>query len=357
MSKEIEKEQDDEQLDEENKDDEELDEENKDSPDDELLKLKKDFAKDYFEKLQKESWSLPGLLLSETWTVEDYLTNEGVLDSIKDKVLLGLLLQKVLEKETMDKLNAVKSKIENISTTDVVKAKEELSILKKDVGLSVDDVPMNQAVIKQEQEKVDQDIQKTIETEKWSKQEKLMAILDKILKYDTTNNVKYQRGWRESLKKWLDCSWLVVYALRQIWLKEMWAEGRAMFNNVKTEKLVQEENSSSLSENVDIKPGDLIFWDSKNPKYNFSVWDIPKLKKDKQTYRIHHVAFVKEVDYSSGKITIIESNWVNWVSERKVSLEEEKKKKHKSDLYVWHVDYDSLMAYNWPKENILDQAA
>lgn len=326
------------------------------SVDNELLQLKKNFAKEYFEKLQKDSWSLPWLLLAETWTVEDYLTSEGIVDNIKDKVLLGMILQKVLEKETMDKLDAVKSKIENISTKDVSKAKEELDILKKDVGLVIDEKPQEEKVVKQEQEQVDQSIQKVIEDEKSPKQEKLMAILDKIMAYDQKNKVKYQRWWRESLKTWLDCSGLVVYALRQIWLKEMWAEGRTMFNNLKTEKLIQKEDKS-LDEIVSIKPGDLIFWDSKNKNYNFSVGPIPKLKKDGNTYRIHHVAFVKEIDYDSWKITIIESNWVSGVVERQISLEEEKNKKHKSDLYVWHVDYDQLLAYNWPKENLLSQAA
>ncbi|AHB41360.1 hypothetical protein P148_SR1C00001G0569 [candidate division SR1 bacterium RAAC1_SR1_1] len=345
-----------EEVGEKEQDDDEL--ENKEEPevDDELLQLKKDFAKEYFTKLQQESGSLPGLILSETGTVEDYLTHEGVLDGIKDKVLLGMILKRVLEKETMDKLDAVKDKIAKIDAEDAKSLSDKLSDLRKEVGLSANDTPIDNSKIVAEQKQVDQDIQETIEAEKGSKQEKLLAMLDKILKYDQTNNVKYQRGGRESLKKGLDCSGLVVYALRQIGLKEMGAEGRAMFNNLKTEKLVKEEGNA-LTGAVEVKPGDLIFWDSKNPKYNFSVGPIPKIKKDGDTYRIHHVAFVKEVDYASGKITIIESNGVSGVTERKVSLEEEKKKKHKSDLYVGHVDYDQLMAYNGPKENILDQAA
>lgn len=341
----------------ENQEEEQVDKEKKSSPKDELLQLKKDFAKEYFTKLQQDSGSLPWLILAETWTVEDYLTNEGILDSIKDKVLLGMILQRVLEKETMDKLDVVKDKIAKIDSDNVKDVWNKLTDLRKEVGLSVSDTPIDTKKVTEDQQKVDQDIQKTVEAEKWSKQEKLLAMLDKILKYDKTNNIKYQRWGRESLKKGLDCSWLIVYALRQIWLKEMWAEGRAMFNNLKTEKIDQEKDSRALSENVTMKPGDLLFWDSKNPKYKFSVGPIPELEKDGKNYRIHHVAFIKEVDYATGEFTIIESNGVSGVVERKVSLAEEKKKKHTSDLYVWHVDYDSLMAYNGPKENILDQVA
>lgn len=318
-----------------------------------LVEKKKEFAKAYFTKLQDEVGFLPGLLLSESGTVEDYLTSEWFFDHIKDKAILGMVLQRVLEQGTMQKLDAMKKKLETVKT------ENELTSLESEILGGV--VPQQlSAEQQQEEEKKQQEFSSKLDEELEkidTKQEKLLVILDKILKYDKTNNVKYQRWGRESLKKGLDCSWLVIYALRQIWLKEMWAEWRAMFSNLKTDKLVKKENSSSLSENITIKPGDLIFWDSKNPKYNFSVGSIPKIKKGDDTYRIHHVAFVKNVDYSSGKITIIESNGINWVTEREVSLEEEKKKKHKSDLYVWHVDYDALVAYNGPKEDILNQAA
>jgi hypothetical protein len=41
-----------------------------------LVEKKKEFAKAYFTKLQDEVGFLPGLLLSESGTVEDYLTSE-----------------------------------------------------------------------------------------------------------------------------------------------------------------------------------------------------------------------------------------------------------------------------------------
>jgi hypothetical protein len=43
-----------------------------------------------------------------------------------------------------------------------------------------------------------------------------------------------------------------------------------LIDNLKTEKVIQKEDKS-LDEAVSIKPGDLIFWDSKNKNYNFSV--------------------------------------------------------------------------------------
>lgn len=316
------------------------------SVDEQLLQLKKDFAKEYFAKLQWDDWSLPWLLLSETGAVEDYLTSEWVFDSIKDKVVIWTLLQKILEKDTMDKLDAVKSKIDRVSKKDLSKATQEIEKIKQEVWLSVvADVP-----VQKDQEEVDQSIQTIVEDkEKYSsRKEKLFAILDKILDYDKKNSVKYNRWGRESLKTGLDCSGLIIYALRQIWLKEMWWDSRAMFSSLETEKI---EN------NLDgVNPGDLIFWDSKNKDYKFSSGDIPTIKKDWEKYRIHHVAFVKDVN-NDWTITVVESNWANWVVERKISLEEEKKKKHKSDLYVGSVDYDRLMAYTGPKENILEQVA
>lgn len=316
------------------------------SPKDELLQLKKNFAKEYFAKLQEESGSLPWLLLAEMWTVEDYLTSEWILDQIKDKAILGTILWKVLEKETMDKLDSIKEKLHTIKT------ENELTSLESEILGGVVPQQLSEEEQKAEEErqkeftsKLDEELEKISE-----KKDKFLLILDKILQYDQNNKVKYNRWGRESLKKWLDCSGLVIYALKQVWLAWIGGDSREMFN-----KRVSNPKEKKVTKNSKLQPWQLLFWDSKNPKYNFSSWKIPEIEKESEKYRIHHVAVVKS--FENWIITIIESNWLNGVVERKISLEEEKKKQHKSDLYVWSVDFDKLVAYHGPKENLLDQAA
>jgi hypothetical protein len=249
------------------------------STDDELLQLKKSFAKEYFVKLQKEDGSLPGLILAETWTVEDYLTQEGILDAIKDKVLLWMLLGHILENQTLQKLDAMKEKL------DVVKNKHDLHSLETEVlwksAIAVvtssqqeshDGKEQEQLVEGQEDQQIqektpeeqklqdqketnlgqredniqtqspwkedlDQSIEQIIEDKNILKQQKLLSILDKILAYDKSHDVYYNRWGRTSLKQWLDCSWLVIYAMRQIGLKEPGWDSRQMFSSLPTQKL------------------------------------------------------------------------------------------------------------------------
>ena len=311
-----------------------------------LVEKKKEFAKAYFTKLQDEVGFLPGLLLSESGTVEDYLTSEWFFDQIKDKAILGIVLKKVLEQGTMQKLDEMKKKLENIKT------ENDLNSLESEIlgWVVVDKLSPEEQKIEEHKQG---DFTSTLneELEKINdKKEKFLLILDKILQYDKNNKVKYGRWGRESLKKWLDCSWLIIYALKQIWLTWIGGDSRAMFS-----KWITDSKENKVTENTKLEPWQLLFWDSKNPKYNFSRAKIPEIEKDWKKYRIHHVAVVKS--FSNWIITIVESNWRNGVVERKISIEEEKKKKHKSDLYFWKVDFDRLVAYNGPRENVLDQVA
>ncbi len=311
---------------------------------DELLQLKKNFAKKYFEKLQKESGSLPWLLLAEMWTVEDYLTSEWVLDQIKDKAVLGMILRKVLEKETMDKLDSVKEKLHTITTeNELISLESEILWSMVPQQLSAEEQKAEEKKQEEFTSKLDEELENVSE-----KKDKFLLILDKILQYDQNNKVKYNRWGRESLKNGLDCSGLVIYALKQVWLTWIGGDSREMFS-----KRVVNPKEKKVTKDSKLQPWQLLFWDSKNPKYNFSSWKIPEIKKDSEKYRIHHVAVVKS--FENWIITIIESNLLNGVVERQISFEEEKNKQHKSDLYVWSVDFDKLVAYHGPKENLLDQ--
>lgn len=311
-----------------------------------LVEKKKEFAKEYFAKLQDEVGFLPWLLLSESWTVEDYMTSEWFFDGIKDKAILGMILQKVLEQGTMQKLNEMKEKLHNIKT------ENELTSLESEVLWWVVDQklsPEEQKIEEQKQEEFTSTLNEELEKID-EKKDKFLLILDKILQYDKNNKIKYGRWGRESLKKGLDCSGLVIYSLKQVWLTWIGGDSREMFT-----KWVKDPKEKKVTKDTQLEPWQLLFWDSKNPKYNFSSGNIPEIKQDSGKYRIHHVAVVKSFD--NWIITIVESNWLNGVVERKISIEEEKKKKHKSDLYIWNVDYNNLVAYNGPKENVLDQAA
>ncbi|HCY21139.1 TPA: hypothetical protein DIC40_04785 [Patescibacteria group bacterium] len=77
-----------------------------------------------------------------------------------------MILKRVLEKETMDKLDAVKDKIAKIDAEDAKSLSDKLSDLRKEVGLSANDTPIDNSKIVAEQKQVDQDIQETIEAEK-----------------------------------------------------------------------------------------------------------------------------------------------------------------------------------------------
>lgn len=107
--------------------------ENKDetSSESELLQLKKDFAKEYFEKLQKDSWfSLSWLLLSETWVIEDYLTEENLLDKVKDNVIKEVFLKKALTEDIISQLETVKKDITDISAEKKEEVKQKLEELR-----------------------------------------------------------------------------------------------------------------------------------------------------------------------------------------------------------------------------------
>lgn len=121
----------------------------------ELLQLKKDFAKEYFEKLQKDQgFSLSWLLLSEAWIIEEYLTTEQhFLDTIKDNVVKEFILKKALTEDVISQLESVKTDIDSISQTnkeDIKKELEKLRIkynIKKEVPWSDANIHLNNTEI------------------------------------------------------------------------------------------------------------------------------------------------------------------------------------------------------------------
>ena len=178
--------------------------------------------------------------------------------------------------------------------------------------------------------------------------------LDEVLKYDKTHPIKYSWWGKESVASGLDCSGLLIYTLHQAGLKSPWGDSREIFKELVTKKIDPKDATSSLS---GIKPGDAIFWNSTDPQYHWKTGNIPTIEKGGSEYRIHHVAFVKEI-WSDWKITIVESSGSQWVEERIVDPSHElTATKHKSELYVGHIDYDGLLAYQGKSDENLLAAA
>lgn len=325
-------------------------------PVDQILKLKKQIADKYVERLktQKEGW-LSSFLIGEGDALKDYLVSEWLWDKIKDAVK-GNFMEKIfasVDKTIFDDLKVVKQKI------DAAKTEAELTALEVEVIGGTEQLKTNNG-----QSKVDVSAGGvvwaaavgTAEILPTSKKGQVLKKLDEIVKYDASHPVKYAWGWRENLKQWLDCSWLLVYTLHQVGLQMPGWNSTEMFKHVSTEKL--ELQDDAIQDIANIKPWDVLFWNTTNPKYDWKEASIPTTEKDGHKYRIHHVAFVKAVNSLSWKVTLVESNGAHWVVERELDYKHElEDTKHKSELYLGHLDYDQLLVYNGSKDATLTVTA
>jgi regulator of replication initiation timing len=100
-----------------------------------------------------------------------------------------MVLQKVLEQGTMQKLNEMKEKLESVKT------ENELTSLESEILGGVVDQKLSSEEKKIEEEKqqefastLHEELEKTDE-----KKDKFLLILDKILQYDQNNKIKYNR--------------------------------------------------------------------------------------------------------------------------------------------------------------------
>lgn len=161
--------------------------------------------------------------------------------------------------------------------------------------------------------------------------------------------------WRKAFNEWLDCSGLIITSMNNAGVISPGWDSREMFKKLETQKLELEGNG--LKNLKWISKWDLLFWNSTNPKYERTQSKIPKITKDEKEYRIHHIAFVKNIDYNNGLVEIIESNWSQWVVSQTIDVKKElTEKTHKSELFVWKVDYNQLMAYIGEKKEVKNVA-
>lgn len=182
-----------------------------------------------------------------------------------------------------------------------------------------------------------------VEYDDKTNREKVVTSLGKVIEEDKKNPIEYKRWGRTDPEKWLDCSGLIYYTLAQAGLK-IGETSRDMFQTLDTKKLELKPDSHEMTTDVsDIREGDIVFWNSTNPDYHRSTWPIPTIEKDGTEYRIHHVAFIKKIDPDTGMVTVVESNGAQGVTESEIDVAKVlTDTKHKSELYVAHVNYDDL---------------
>lgn len=173
--------------------------------------------------------------------------------------------------------------------------------------------------------------------------EKVLASLNAVIEENKKSPIKYLFGWRSDPEKWFDCSGLISYTFNQAGLNSP-GNSSDMFKHFDSKKLEFKKENHNISTDVsDIKEGDILFRNSTNPNYHRSTWTIPSLEKDGINYRIHHVAFIKKIDIDAWIVSIVESNGVEWVTENQINIAKElTEKDHKSELYVAHINYDSI---------------
>ncbi len=285
---------------------------------------------------------------------------KGIFDRLTDNIKHALIT-KVSKDANLNleydpkKLEAIKEALKKANTQEKLEALEkQIDLWKDPIELTSSPVPTTELPVAAVAPlSTTSSVEHSNES---GKRGEVLTKLNEVVAYDKTHPIKYSWWGRNNVQSWLDCSWLLIYTMHQAGLQSPGWDSRDIFQHVSTEKVpvVSDWTSSTLSS---IKPGDAIFWNATNEKYNWKTWKIPTIKKGDVDYRIHHICFVKEVS-SDGKITIVESSGSQWVVERQIDPNHElTATKHKSELYVGHIDYDGLLAYNAkPDEQLLAAA-
>ena len=315
-----------------------------------LEDIKQQLAEAYLNFLDQQKWGIlatgAGLGININPLKKDavdYLTTEGISSNKKN------IFSKFKE-------NLKKKLIEKVTWwTMLAYDKASLNKMKSLIMQNKDDQSKLQALMRQIAEGVDPTLI-GLTSKDWLSQKKtnleytdkdmrknVIHSLNAVIEENKKSSIKYLWGWRSDPEKWFDCSGLISYVANQAGL-QMSGDSRDMFKRLDSKKLALKENSHEIITDVsDIKEGDLIFRNSTNPEYHRKSWAIPWLEKDGITYRIHHVAFIKDIDVVRWIVSIVESNGAEWVTESQLDVAKElTEKDHKSELYAAHIDYDSI---------------
>lgn len=181
-------------------------------------------------------------------------------------------------------------------------------------------------------------------TEDAQAREKVIASLNNLMAQDKIHHISYLRGWRANLEKWLDCSGLIVYTLKQAGIiMDPTFTSRTAFKDFPIQWVEMNEDKKIKNNLKNIQQGDFLFWNSINPAYKRSTGPIPEITKNGKMYRVHHMAFIERINYRDGTIDIIES-WSQWVAKNTINVQHCLKEMwdKDSELYVAHVNYTVL---------------
>lgn len=179
----------------------------------------------------------------------------------------------------------------------------------------------------------------------------ILSILEDVLQKNNQTPIPYAWWWRTDISVGLDCSWLVYYVIHQAWLSVPVFTSRSAFKWLPTQLVELDADKKIKKDSLhDIMPWDLLFRNSIDPEYAYSTWPVWPVHKDEKTYRIHHIAFIKDINYNRGEISIIEMNSGKWWLVQDTVNVYDRLYNHgikNSELYVAKMDYSNL-------SNILD---
>lgn len=312
---------------------------------DSLDQLKKDLSGHFADKIG------PVAEIIGSDTIQDYFTRTGILDDIKDKGIISLAKNQFIDNQDALKiLTGLEESRKNllhlnrqIHKTDFsqrlhdFRKEFELSENYEDDYAPDEDCDGDDVVF-------DEDKLSSDQYDDREPRAKVFDAIKEIQEIDKKTPIKYKM-WSRVIKEpnpSVDCSGLVCDIMRRSGFSIWDQTSRSLFTKFDAKKLSDIQNQSIDSQNLSkLHPGDLIYWDATDSKYDWKSSKIPTITVEWKKHRIHHVAVVTE-KLSDGRLKIFESSWSKGVVERTLDPKSEFTSKSKSELYVSHMRYDAL---------------
>lgn len=284
--------------------------------------------------------------------LDNYLTNAGIVDAIKDKIL-WTALKRVLagdhesEAEWLALYNKIEKARESLMDLDKAKTKNDfsgkLSEFRKEFQLD-EDYYVPDEDCDGDDIMLDEDRLWLEDYDDRQPRDKALSAIDDIKAIDKKTPIQYKM-WSRVIKEpnpSVDCSGLMCDIMRRAWFSIGDQTSRSLFTKFDAKKLSSKPHwSVDMASFNKTQPGDLIYWDTTNPAYDWKWTKIPTIDVKWVKHRVHHVAMVTE-KLADGRFRVFESNGKNGVVERIVDPKNELTSKSKSELYVSHMRYDAL---------------
>lgn len=333
---------------------EQLQEQHKQQVDSARLELISQF-KDEMHTLEENVLVNVALFLGEDKVdsiLNDYLSSEGIVDVIKDKILwtalkralawdqqsesTGLALYTKIEKARESLLALDRAKIRKDFSQKLSEFRKEFQ-LDEDFYVPDEDCDGDDVVLDVDKLSLEQ-------YDDREPREKIFDAIKQIKAIDQKTPIQYKM-WSRIIKEInpsVDCSGLMCDVMRRAGFAVGDQTSRSFFTKFDAKKLSSSPEWSLHMNNFNtMQSWDLIYWDATNPSYDWKSAKIPTISVSGEKHRIHHVAMVTE-KFSDGRIRIFESNGKDGVTERIINPKVEFASKSKSELYVSHMRYDAL---------------